>query len=302
MRSLFTFQTNSMLEAVKHVNNFSDQFREELNKKVESFGPKVRYRFFIEHPDPEPGKNGVVFPGIWTLPRKTFRITDPYSKKMVVVGMVERLNEKGEPEKYRKVQLLKRSNGLLVLDLTQPEDKELCAYLELHPYHKGSAYGEQGKGLFVRIDELKHAKETRSKRKEKTEAVYVAATMKDYEVRDFISALGWNETEDLEVLRNRLEEFAENHHDQFTKEFNSGTLKWRATTKRALDKQLIIHHPVEDKITFANTGELIAILPRKQDDDEPVSRRLAEFLIGNGEQGEKLYKRIEALVKAHKVA
>jgi len=291
-----------MLEAVKHVNQFSDQFRNELEAKIDKFGKQARYRFYIEHNDPEPGSKGKVFPGIWTLPRKTFRITDPYSKKMVVVGMVERLNDKGEPEKYKKVQIEKRSNGLLVLNLDDFDEREKCAFLELHPYHKGTKFGEKGRGLFVRIDELKNAQETRSKRKLKTDAMFVATNLKDYEVRDFASALGWDETENLDVLRDKLESFAEGQPEQFTDEFNSATWSWRATIKRALDKQIILHHPAEDKVTFKQSGETIAILPRLENSTDPVNKRLAEFLMHGGDKGEKMYKRIESLVKAHKVA
>jgi hypothetical protein len=192
----------------------------------------------------------------------------------------------------------------LQLDLTDPEDKEKCLLLELHPKHTGGMFFDKtkGQGVFQRIDEVALARANKSNRALRLAAMNVVDSFDEAEARAFVSALGNDENRDIDILNEELAELAEKQPQVFTKEFNTGNWFMRATLKRAFDKQIIVHHPVEDKVTFTSSQELIGILTRNEADTRTLNHRLAESLQAQGDKGEKLYKRIEVLVKAQKVS
>lgn len=299
-----------MLQKQAHINDLSPELRTILEKKVADFGDSVRYRFNISHPDPHPDNRGKeVWPSVWTLGPVTFQITDPHEKrptaqKLKTIGLVKTVDpEKGHPTDYRRIQVLGSREGYLQLDLTDPEGVEDCMILELHPKHTGGMFFDKskGEGLFQRIDELAMAKANRSNRASRLAAQNVAADFSDQEVRDFISAIGRDENRPIDVLREEVEELAEKQPLLFTDEFTKG-FKFRAVLKRALDKQIIVHHPVEDKISMTATGETVAVLTRTEGDTKSTNHRLADALQAQGDTGDKMFKRLEALVKAQKVA
>lgn len=298
-----------MLEKVAHVNDLSPKLREHLDKKLDGFGPIVRYQFSISHDDPHPDNRGQkLWPNIFTLGPVTWTIVDkfedrPNVSKQKLIGLVKEIDpEKGHPTAYNRIQVEGINQGMKRLNLKDAASREIAAALELHPKHTGGMFEDKaGQTLFLRIDELARAKASRSTRKERLDAMVVADGFKDDEVRDFVSAMGWDEYRPIDILREELEALADKTPALFTVEFNTGTWYWRATLKRAFDKQIIVHHPVENKVTFTQSGETVTILSRVEGESRPLNQQLAEALM-HGAKGETMYKRIKALVDAQKVA
>ena len=100
-----------MLHQVKNYNDFTAQFRQELEEKVLSFGKSVRFKFNISNDDPHPDNKGKkVWPFIYTLDPATFRVVDKHEKreghqKMKYVGMVKDVNDEGVPVSFHKVKV-----------------------------------------------------------------------------------------------------------------------------------------------------------------------------------------------------
>jgi hypothetical protein len=300
-----------MLEKQAHINDLSPKLRKKLEQRIQDFGDSVRYRFNISHPDPHPDNRGqVIWPSIWTLGPVTFQIMDseedrPTAQKLKTIGLVKTTDpEKGHPTDYRRIQVLGTREGYLQLDLTDPIGIEDCMLLELHPKHTGGLFFDKskGEGVFQRIDELAAARANKSNRELRRAAMNVAADFSEKETRDFVSALGRDENRDIDILVEELAELSDKQPTLFTKEFNTGNWQWRATLKRALDKQILVHHPVEDKITMTATQETVAVLTRMESDTRSLNHRLADALQAQGEPGTKMVKRLEALVKAMVVA
>jgi hypothetical protein len=300
-----------MLEKQAHVNDLSPELRATLEKKINDWGDFVRYKFNISHPDPHPDNKGkLVWPAVFTLGPIRFQITDPYEKrpnvsKLKTVGLVKDIDpEKGHPTSYRRIQVKAPTEGWLQLDLRDPEDREKAMLLELHIKHSGGMFFDKtkGEGVFQRVDELAMAKANRSNRKTRLAAMTVVESFNEDEIRDFVSAMGNDENRPMEIMQEELAELAEKQPLVFTEQFNTGTWKWRAMLKRAFDKQLIVHHPVEDKVTFTSSQETVAVLTRSEGDTRSLNHRTADALQAQGDKGDKLYNRIAVLVKAQAVA
>lgn len=300
-----------MLEKQGPINDLSPKLREIMEQKINDFGDSVRYLFNISNDDPHPDNKGKkIWPSRFTLGPVTFAITDPHENrpnvsKLKRIGLVKDVDpEKGHPISYRRVQVMGPTEGYKHLDLTDPLEREECMLLELHIKHTGGMFFDKtkGQGVFQRIDEVALARANKSNRAMRLAAMNVVDSFDEAEARAFVSALGNDENRNIDILNEELAELAEKQPQVFTKEFNTGNWFMRATLKRAFDKQIIVHHPVEDKVTFSSSQELIGILTRNESDTRTLNHRLAESLQAQGDKGDKLYKRIEVLVKAQKVA
>lgn len=290
-----------MLEKVAHVNDLSDKFREELEAKINGFGKQVRYRFNISHPDPHPDNKGmVVWPSVFKLGPIKYDIKDPHDpKKRKQIALVKEVDEKGLPNAYYRIQVTERNEGILRLNLDKDHDRDVCAVMELHPKFDGGQFQDKTlPPVFVRVDEQKDARRTREDRKTRINAMRVAADYNDGEVKDFACAMNWDENEDLDILRNKVEEMADKEPLRFTALVDdAGTFEYMANVKRAFDRQIIIFIPVENRVIWGANQQTIAILDRVEGTDKNNVQRLTDWITYNPEKGKQVYTQIKVLLQ-----
>lgn len=293
-----------MLEQIAHFNDLSDGLRAKLEKEMESFGKKVRFKFNVSNPNPDPEKyNGpVIWPFLYTLDPMTFNITDkeekrPGKSKSKQIGMVSQVDEKGIPIKFNRVRVYGRHKGVLPFDLTNIEDQKHVMYMLLHPKLTGGMFSDPSKQqVFERIDDKKEALVSKERRNQKKLALNVASEMSTKELKEFASAMLWDENEDPDILRNMAEDLADNNPEMFNDLVASKSIEFRATVKRALDNQIIAYNPVEFKFMWVSNQQTITVLGEGLDGKSEVER-LAEWLMTGGKQSEDVYKKIKGLSK-----
>lgn len=298
-----------MLQQVAHFNDLSPKLRDEIESKIKNFGKRVRYKFAISNNNPDPEKyNGpTVWPQMYVLDPITFDIVDPYEdrpgkSKQKKIGMVHEVDEKGLPTSFHRVRVHKRHAGIVPFELEDAdgvpniEDQMQVMYLELHPKLNGGRFANKGqKQMIFRIDEQKEAKAARELRTEKREALSVAIGMSEKEIKDFSAAMLWDEHEDLEILKDKVEALAETEPGMFNDLVKGKTVEYRSTIKRALDRQLIAHNPAEFKFQWPN-GQTIVSLGASIDGVDDI-HRFAEWCMTNGVKGDEVYKKIKSLGK-----
>lgn len=298
-----------MLQQVAHFNDLSPKLREELEAKIKSFGKRVRYRFSIssDNPDPEKYNGPIIWPQMYVLDPITFDIVDPYENrpgksKQKKIGMVEQVDEKGMPTSFTRIRVHRRHQGVVLYELEDAEGVEnieeqlAVMYLELHPKLSGGRFANKGqKQVIARIDEQKEAKEAREHRTEKRKALSAATGMSEKEVRDFSSAMLWDEHDEIDILRDKVEALAETDPSMFNDVVEGKTIEYRSTIKRALDKGIIAYNPSDFKFLWPN-GQTIVALGAPIDGTSEVNR-FAEWSMTNGVKGDEVYKKIKSLVK-----
>jgi len=292
-----------MLEQVAHFNDLSPKLRAKLTQRIDSFGKEVKYRFNISHENPDPEKyNGpIIWPSIYTLDPKVLNVLDndedrKDKSKAKRIGIVKEIDEKGAPKSFRPIRVRGQYAGILTLDLTTPEGREEAAMMELHPKVEGSFFRDERLLAVVhRIDETKEATEAIKLRKQRKKAMEAASGMAEKELRDFAAAMNWNENENPDILRNKMEEHAEKYPGLFTGLIEGNLMKYQSTVKMALTQKVLSYDPVGGRWTYTENGELIVLLPPNGSQNE--LEQMAEFLSSNGEKGETIFKRIKALTK-----
>jgi hypothetical protein len=291
-----------LLSTVGKINAISDKLREEIEKKVLSFGESVRYQFDISRPNPDPDKRSgdIIWPHLYTLQPRTFIITDPYAPKSgqnaIKIGLVKELDEEGKKVTiWGKIQVLGANRGMFEVDLRDADGIATAMYLELHPKLKDGKFGGDTHKAFYRIDENQLATEKRAERSLKLKALTIAEGLSDADVRKFADAMTWKES-NLSVVRNMIEEMAEQEPDYFLELQAEGgkTVEYQSTVQRAKDKGKISYDGVNHTYTWENGKVITMLAPESTKSD---IEQMAIWLETGGEQAQVIYKKIQSLIK-----
>ena len=296
-----------MLEQATPYNEFTAEYRKKLEDHVRSLGKKVRYRFHIENQNPDPEKyNGpIIWPAKWTLTPAVFRINDTEEKRAgqsrsKQVALVDGVDEKGIPNRFKKIRVVDRAKGILEFVLLDSEGNDnfeefqMVMYLELHPKNKnGLNKASTETKVFERVDIKAAAVESTRKRRERDAAKAIALKLKDTEVREYAAAMMWDETEDIEVLRDRLEAEAENEPAMFLALYEGEQVGTQSTIKRAIDQQVIGIDPISGTVTWAKNGKQIVSLGQNAGNKTDIAR-LADWFASGEKKVEAIYKQIQA--------
>jgi len=297
------------LENFAHFNDLSPKLREELERKVESYGKSVRYRFDVARPNPDPEKyNGAtVYPNMYTLDPSKFTIQDPYENregksKTKNIALVDDgfLNDRGIPERFKKVRINASNKAVLRLNIQENrEDFYKAMFLELHPKLKEGRFIDKNMFAMVsRIDENAAARDARTERSERLKALNVAQGMSDTELIDFADAMQWDSSENIEILRNMAEELADNNPVYFNDLVESKDVEYQSLIKQAMNKSLIEFNSSDYKFMWSGNQQTITVLSPTGTLNE--IQKLSEWMQTSGNKGDDFYKKLKSLVKGGK--
>lgn len=293
-----------MLQKHAHWNDLSDKLRTELEEKVRSLGPTVRFKFDISRPNPDPEKyNGAtLWPSMYALDPKTFRITDAHedrknTSKSKEIGLINKIDREGKPESFHSVRIFERHKGVLIFKPQDSvEDFNYVMYLLIHPKLVGGKFQDSGKqGVIQLVDDKKEAAAKREQRSEKSKALAVATNMKDSEVLQFVDAMVWDRTQEPEILREMVEAEAENNPKLFNDLVSSKNLEYQALIKQALDKQVIAYDPATFRFVWFQNQQTIATLSPVGDQNQV--QKMSEWLQTAGKNADEVFNKIKSLVK-----
>jgi hypothetical protein len=279
-------------------NNISTQLREKYEKKAKDSGRYVKYKFAIakRNPDGEFKTGGeYLYPLRWSLTPVSYSITDPFDSLRKRIGIIRHLREFGHPsDNFARVQLDEQFAGILTLDLENQEDQDKFMYLEMHPKLEGGEFRDKNEmALFRRIDEIKEAKLALTAKENRANAMFVASQMSHKEIQDFACAMGWDEHQDINIIRDNVMDLADKDPEWFRNFIDNKSIEYRAVIKRAMDNKIISWHPVENKFVWASNNQTIAILDRCE--DNKVLERMSDWL-STSKNGQEVLIKIKGLL------
>ena len=289
-----------MLRTTDNYNNISPQLREKLNALRKDAGKIVKYKFYIAQRNPDGERRAAdehIWPATYTLTPVQYAILDPGDQLMKDIGMTDGLKRlRGDIQEYdfRRLQIRERDRGILSLDLTKPDQIEKFEFLEMHPKLEGGMFRDTSiPAMFVRLDELRESKTRLKTREKRSEALMVATRLTEDDVRSFAAGMNWNETDDIDILRDKLTSLADTDPEFFRKYLDDPRTEYKTTTRRAIDANIIAWIPVENKFIWTTNGNTIALLERA--DDKDFLDRMADWFMSH-KNGQETMKKIKALL------
>lgn len=290
-------------------NEISPELRKKLEERVKGFGKSVRYKFDISNENPDPTKHDgkVIYPSVFTLDPATFYITDPFEKregksKTKRIGLVEQVDEKGVPNKFKKIKVDGKYRGILKLETEEiPEHFDFAMFLEMHPKLTGGDFLDKTKRQMIsRIDEQAAAATQRAERTARLKALNVAQGMSDKELINFADAMLWDSTQNPEILRNDAEVLAESNPEFFNDLVAGKSLEYRALIKQCVDKKIIEFNPSEQNFVYSSNKQVIVQTSATSQKSEV--EQFSDWLQAGGAKTEEVYKKLKSLNSGKEVA
>ena len=277
-----------MLKKVLHYNDVSQELLNSVPKLKR--GEQVRFKCYSIQPDVNSPRrfNG---PYIKNVPA-TDTIWDPTAEKYVEIAFADQSNNsKGGSVAVMRTIKFVAPIGDMVLTGGKAIDEYLYYYMSLSNYDGGNPNRDVSKeAYYYKVDENKNAKEKRTKRSVKLDALNKATNMTAEEVRDFIAATGGNDKASLDILRDTVESWADKDPAEFMKKADDISANLKASVKRALDQSVITFDKEQMLFAWADSKEPIMTVPRSQGSDH--IRDFVESCISD-----KKYDKVLATIK-----
>lgn len=292
------------LEKVAHINDLSKKTREELVKRVKGYGRYVKYKFNIERKNPDPEKvNGqFVVPALFSLHPTKIDLFDKNHDgggRQVTVGLVERTDDKGLPDKYKIIKLLASDRCELSLDTEDVEQMQVAMYLEIHSKNTDSMFPNPSVyPVFSRLDEQKASTDSRTIRSAKVAALNVAMAMSDAEIMEFARAMVWEGCDDLAkvgLFRDAVEKEAEVDPDKFRTLVESKKIQYLASIQSGLEKRKIVYNAGERSFAWMSGGNPVFVC--SQGTAKEPNLQFAEWLMTDEGKAKDIFKKIKEVAE-----
>lgn len=279
------------MKKTKFYNNVSESLLKPTKLKP---GQQVVYKVEGITPDP-------MNPGKWAIPAAKNvppidQIWDEEKQEYVDIAAVRSFDAEGN-HTFHEIWFFGNQVGLLILRGGSAIDQEIHSYLSLCNYNGSNPNRDTTKEVyFTLVDETAKSESERKVRNLKREALNVSADLTAEDVRNYIAALGQDDTKPLEVLRNDLETLADSDPKSFLELVSNKQAVMKATLNRALKKNVIKFEEEQSRFTWAN-GEVITTVARTTGSD--AIEDLVAFCVSST-KGEKVYQTIQTKSKGSK--
>ena len=254
-------------------------------------GEKAVYRIVgIQRNPMDPTKWAI--PSIKSVP-PVDQIYDEKKQEYVDIAAVRTVNPEGE-HTFHEIYFYGNLGGTMVLYGGRAADQEIHSYLSLCNYNGSNPNRDTSKEvIFELVDESKRSEVERKNRNLKREALNIAYDLSVEDVRNYIAALGKDDSAPVEVLRNDLESMADRDPSGFLELINNKQASMKAVVNRALLKGSIMFDTESSRFTWPN-GEAILTVARTTGSD--AVDELVSFCISSA-KGEKVFQTIQSKSK-----
>lgn len=221
------------------------------------------------------------------------QIWDDEKNEYVDIAAISSVGRNGD-NIYYDIWFVSAQAGHMILRGGVARDQEIYSYLTLCNYNASNPNRDTSKeAIFELVDEGAKSEKERVTRNLRREALNAAADLSVDDVRNYIAALGKDDTRKVEILRNELEEYADKDPEGFIALISNKQAAMKATINRALAKNVIVFDTEQSRFTW-NNGEAILTVARSTGSD--AVDELISFCISS-QKGEKVFQTIQSKAK-----
>lgn len=254
-------------------------------------GEKVVYRITnIQRNPMDPSKWAL--PSVKSVPAVD-QIWDEQQQEYIDIAAVRNVNAQGK-HTYHEIYFYGNQGGTMVLHGGRAADQEIHSYLSLCNYNASNPNRDNTKeAIFELVDENARSEKERKNRNLKREALNAAYDLSTEEVKNYIAALGKDDTRPIAVLRNELETLADHDPKALLDLVNNKQATMKAVINRALAKGVIVFDSEGSRFNWPN-GEAILTVARSTGSD--AVEEMVSFCVSSA-KGEKVYQTIQSKSK-----
>lgn len=274
---------------MKQTKEFNNVPKSVLDKLKLKKGETITYKVKGVKPDRDN-------PGRFLIPSKNVPPTDRIAigDEYVDIAYIKAVGKGGQAIRG-SIWFTQSNGGVIRLTGGSRDQQELYEYLELSNYNASNENRDTGvTPIFERLDAKKDAQKELKRRGLLFKAMSIANEMTPQERRDFVAATGGDDTVDIDIINNTVEEFSEKKPERFVEIYMDKDNVMKAVIRRALRESFIEWLPVESKFQWKDSKEEICVVPRQSGGDHVEG--LLFFIKTKGERGTKIFQEMKRLV------
>jgi len=197
------------------------------------------------------------------IPNKDIIIVDGVSYDIAAIASVSQDNAS-----LYEIGFWKDEGGFKRLNPRNARDKDLLEFLLISNYNASNPYRDPNiQPLFEVFRPEEKAKQRVADRMQKIEAITLAASMSEEELREFAASVGWNEAEDVFVLKDQVLTWCEKDPNGFIEAQSSRSRYVLATLKRAESRNIVAKNAMENAWYWGASQQVMCTLPRSSTKD-----------------------------------
>jgi len=275
------------MRVTKQYNNLHEKTLPKLNR-----GEIAIFRLLNIKPDPI-NEGRLLIPTAVGLP-STDTVYDPNKKEYVDIACIDSIGADGKPN-FVDIWFRRETAGTIVCNGNNRIDQDMYGFLMLSNYRKNNLErnGDQ-ESYYELVDTKAVANKKREDRSKKLEALQFASAMTAEEIIETMASMGLNENQDISILRDKLEAFAEESPEEFLKIASNKNKTMKANIKKALDQGVLVFDRQQNSFKWAVNEEIITSVPRSTGTGHLDG--FVGFLL-TGKKGEKIYEEVVKMLK-----
>lgn len=240
-------------------NNYSPEYKKQIEKLIGS-REMHQFRLAIGTPFKKPitSRDGttsfqetVMYPASYKLPVRDV-VIDPKTKEAVNIAVIDRFDDDDNPVFLQK-NIFNDTDGFFSLNATDGDDRKWLEFLYASNHLADNENRNKNKEIICRVyDPAAEKRVLNMKRDAYADSLILLRRMDNRAIIDFAAGMGWDETQDIEILKNEIGVMVERNAGLFLDLVNEHgmAIEHKAVLKKAITAGLATYSNPDQTVYY----------------------------------------------------
>jgi hypothetical protein len=274
------------MRSTKYYNNLDSSVIKKFG--LDRLTDTVILRLLDVRMDPDNPSQPII-PVYKKIPNRDVVIIDGASYDIGAISSVS-----GDKISFYEIGFWKDEGGFKRLNPRTARDRDILEFLLLSNFNGSNPYRDPNvRPLFEVFRPEEKAKQRVDQRLQRVQAITIAASMTEEELREFAASVGWNEAEDVYVLKDKALDWCDRDPKGFVEAQSSRERYIMATLRRAEARDIIAKNILENAWVWKASNQTICSLPRNSERD--MYQSFVEWYMSN-DVAVKIFHELESII------
>jgi hypothetical protein len=274
------------MRSTKYYNNLDSSVIKKFG--LDRLTDTVILRLLDVRMDPDNPSQPII-PVYKKIPNRDVVIIDGASYDIGAISSVS-----GDKISFYEIGFWKDEGGFKRLNPRTARDRDILEFLLLSNFNGSNPYRDPNvRPLFEVFRPEEKAKQRVDQRLQRVQAITIAASMTEEELREFAASVGWNEAEDVYVLKDKALDWCDRDPKGFVEAQSSRERYIMATLRRAEARDIIAKNILENAWVWKASNQTICSLPRNSERD--MYQSFVDWYMSN-DVAVKIFHELESII------
>lgn len=274
------------MRSTKYYNNLDSSVIKKFG--LDRLSDTVIIRLLDVRPDPDNPSQPLI-PVYKKIPNRDIIMVEGQSYDIAAISSVS-----GDKISFYEIGFWKDEGGFKRLNPRSARDRDILEFLLISNYNGSNPFRDPNvTPMFEVFRPEEKARKRVDERMQRVQAISIAAAMSEEELREFAASVGWNESEDMYLLKDKALDWCERDPKGFIEAQSSRERYIMASLRRAESRDIIAKNPVENSWVWKASGQTICSLPRHS--EKNMYESFVDWYMSN-DNAVKVFHELESIV------